>query len=249
MAKVELIFHVIESGSNSMSTFQAIQSAATSPNDALSLFQNGSNLVAAVSNVSPMLQPIRIMTNGLVATSALMRIVTDWQDPNKKVQPGDVLTLVSAAGTVAITLLVWAEIGPGAAAAIGAVALAADLQANFQPYMSAARIWLGNYMSNFLQVSNPASVASSSLYWSAPSTYTGYTLATYDEIMGTNSLFVCLSDKGVTGASLVPLATPVPGSYTPINEDQYKEAYCRSLAQPTTDLDFWLPYCKTEMVR
>jgi hypothetical protein len=92
MAKVEMVFHIIESGSNSMSTYQAIQSAAKSPNDALSLFQNGSSLIATVSNVAPMLQPIRIMTNGLAATSALMRIVTDWQDPNKKVQPGDVLT-------------------------------------------------------------------------------------------------------------------------------------------------------------
>jgi hypothetical protein len=251
MAKAELVFQLIESGSNSIITYQALQNAANSQNDALSIFQNGTSLVATVSNVTPMLQPIRIMTNGLAATSALMRIVTDWKDPNKTVQPGDVLTVVSAAGTVAITLLVWAEIGPGAVAAIAAVSLAADLQSSFQPYLSNTKVWLGNYMSNLMQVSNPASVASASLYWSAPATHTGYMLASYDEILTQKGLFVCLSDNGVSGAALMPLQTPIPGSFTPVNEDQYKENYCRylSVEQGWSDIVSGMNYCKNVQFR
>jgi hypothetical protein len=240
-----MVFHIIESGSNSMSTYQAIQSAAKSPNDALSLFQNGSSLIATVSNVAPMLQPIRIMTNGLAATSALMRIVTDWQDPNKKVQPGDVLTLVSAAGTVAITLLVWAEIGPGAAAAIGAVALAADLQTNFQPYMSSAKAWMGNLLSNTLQLSSPASVASSSLYWGSTIPGQGWNLYSYDELMSANGLFVCMTDDQTTGTMLRISGSPIPGSFTPIDESSYKQNYCSYLQQQEgwSDIESGMMYC------
>jgi hypothetical protein len=245
MSQVEMVLQFIESGSNSMSTYQALQNAAQSPSDALSVFQNGSNLIATVSNITPILQPIRIKTNGLAATSALLRIVTDWKDPNKRVQPGDMLAVVSAAGTIAITLLVWAEIGPGAVAAISAVSLAADLQSSFQPYMSSAKIWLGNYMSNLVQISQPASIASASLYWAAPSDFSGYMLASYDEIMTTKGMFVCLSDDQTSGGILRPSTTPVPGSFTPVSEAQYKENYCRYLGEQasTTDMASWLDYC------
>ncbi|HEX7910273.1 MAG TPA: hypothetical protein VF534_19585 [Paraburkholderia sp.] len=251
MANAELVMHWVESGSNSMSTYQALLGAKDSSSDSLSILQNGTNLVATVSNVSQMLQPIRIITNGLSATSALTRIVVDWKDPDKKVQPGDVLTLISASGMFVVTLLFWAEVGPGGAAAVGGLALAADLQSSFQPYMNAAKVWLGNYISNLVQVSRPASIASASLYWSAPlpEVSTTYTLLSYDEITAQKARFICLSDKGTPGNSLFPLATPVPGSLTPVNEDMYKDAYCRSLADPTTDPASWLPYCKSVMVR
>jgi hypothetical protein len=148
MAKVETALQFIEAGSNLMGTYQAFMSAANSDKDSLSIIQNGTNVVATVSNVAPMLKPVRIVTNSFSATSVLVKIVTDWKDPTKKVQPGDVLSLISATGTIVITLLVWREIGPGAAAAVTALVLSADLQSAFQPYVSAAKIWLGNYAAN-----------------------------------------------------------------------------------------------------
>jgi hypothetical protein len=83
MAKAEMVFQFIENGSNSMTTFQALMSAANSPNDSLSLMQNGTNVVATITNVTSMLQPIRIQTNLMNATSALIRVVADWKDPKK----------------------------------------------------------------------------------------------------------------------------------------------------------------------
>ncbi|ANB75166.1 hypothetical protein AYM40_22385 [Paraburkholderia phytofirmans OLGA172] len=251
MAKVEMVLQFVENGSNSMTTYQALMSAANSPNDSLSVIQNDTNLVATVSNAAPMLQPVRILTNGLAATSALIRIVTDWKDPNKKVQPGDVLTVVSAAGTIAITLFVWAEIGPGAAAAIGALVLAADLQSAFQPYINFARMWLGDYMESLLQVSKPVSVASASLYWSSLEPGSGYVLASYNEILTQKGLFVCLSDKGFSGGALMPMGTPIPGSFTPVNEEQYKENYCRylSVKEGWSDIVNAMDYCKNVTFR
>ncbi len=60
MAKTEMAFQLVENGSNSMTTFQALMSAINSPNDSLSLMQNGTNVVATITNVTPMLQPVRI---------------------------------------------------------------------------------------------------------------------------------------------------------------------------------------------
>ncbi|RDK00156.1 hypothetical protein [Paraburkholderia lacunae] len=252
MAKVEMVLQFIENGSNSMTTYQAFVSAANSPHDSLSVIQNGTNVVATISNVAPMMQPVRIMTNGLAATSALIRIVTDWKDSNKKVQTGDVLTVISAAGTIAVTLLVWAEIGPGAAAVVGGLVLAADLQSSFQPYIKSTKIWLGNYMSRLLQVSNPPSVASASLYWSSLGAGSGDMLASYNEILTQKGLFFCLSDKGtVSGGGLFPMGTPVPGSFTQVNEDQYKENYCRylSVKQGWSDIVSGMDYCKNVKFR
>jgi len=251
MSKVEMVLQFIEGGSNSMTTYQALMSAVNSPSDSLSVIQNGSNLVATISNVAPMMQPIRIMTNIMSATSVLIKVVTDWKNPEKRIAPGDVLTIISAAGTVAVTVLVLAEIGPGATAAIGALALAADLQSAFQPYLSATKIWLGNYMSNKLQISQPASVAGASLYWSSLGTGSGYSLASYNEILTQKGLFVCLSDKGVSGSGLIPTETPVPGSFTPVNEDQYKENYCRYLSakQGWSDIVSGMDYCKSVKFR
>jgi hypothetical protein len=251
MAKVVLVLQWVETGSNSMGSYQAFMSAGNSPSDSLSIIQNGSNLIATVSNVSNMLKPIRIITNGLSATSALTRIVTDWKDPNKMVQPGDVLTLVSATGTIAVTLLIWAEIGPGAAAAIGALALAADLQSSFQPYVSAAKVWLGAALSKTLQLSKPASIASASLYWGSVNHGNGYNLYTYDEIMSGKGLFVYLSDS-MTAPGLIRISgTPVPGSFTPVADSLYKQSYCRALYDERggSDLTSWMNYCQSTMFR
>jgi hypothetical protein len=106
MANTEIVVQIVENGSNVMNTYQAILSALQTPSDSLSLILNGSTLIAAVSNVVKILQPIRIETNLLVATSALIKITMDWKDPNKKVQVGDVLTLASASTTVALNVLV-----------------------------------------------------------------------------------------------------------------------------------------------
>lgn len=48
MAKAEMVFQFVEIGSNSMTTFQALMSAVHSPNDSLSLMQNGTNVVATI---------------------------------------------------------------------------------------------------------------------------------------------------------------------------------------------------------
>jgi hypothetical protein len=227
MAKAELVLHWIDSGSNSMASYQALMGVKDNPTDPLSILNTSATLVATVSNISQMLQPIRIVTNGMVATSALTKIVVDWQDPNKKVQPGDVLTLISASGTIVVTLLFWAEAGPEAAAAISAIALSADLQSSFQPYFSSAKIWLGNLLGNVMQVSNPASPASSSLYWGTTVNGSGWNLFSYDELMAANGLFVCMSDEDAVGGILRIKGNPVPGSITPINESQYRADYCK----------------------
>jgi hypothetical protein len=246
MAKAEMALQFIENGSNSMITFQAFLSAANSPNDSLSVMQNGTNLIATITNITPMLKPIRIQTNLMNATSALIRVVADWKDPNKRVQTNDVLTIISAAGTIVFTVLVLAEISPGAAAVVSGLIIAADLQSIFQPYINSVKIWLGNYLSNLLQISQPVSVASASLYWASLQTGSGYVLASYDEILTQKGLFICLSDKGISGTGLRPIATPIPGSFTPVNEDQYKENYCRylSVEQGWSDIVSGMDYCK-----
>lgn len=253
MASVEVVLHWVDSGSNSMTTFQALMGVIDNPGDALSIFQSGTNLVGTVSNVSKMLQPIRIVTNGLTATSALVKIIVDWKDPNKRVQSGDVLTLISASGTIAVTLLAWAEIGPGAAAAIGAFALAADLQASFQPYLSSAKIWLGNLLTNTLQLSSPISSASSSLYWGSIGEGLGYNLYSYDEIVSVRGKFVCMTDQQTSGQILRISGTPVPGSFTPVNEAKYKSDYCRYLYDKggSDEIGYpaYLDYCSTTMFK
>ncbi|NYH27673.1 hypothetical protein [Paraburkholderia bryophila] len=87
--------------------------------------------------------------------------------------------------------------------------------------------------------------ASSSLYWASMPTYAAYSLATYNEILTQKGLFVCLSDKGTTGFLAIDY-TPIPGSLTPINEDAYKESYCRylSVKQGWSDIVSGMDYCK-----
>jgi hypothetical protein len=247
MAKSEIVLHWIEGGSNSMTSYQALMGVKDNPKDTLSVLNTSTTLVATVSNIFQILQPIRIVTNGLVATSALTKIVVDWQDSTKTVQAGDILTLVSATGTIAVTLLFWAEAGPGAAAAISAVALAADLQSSFQPYISSAKIWMGNLLGNVMQISNPVSSASSSLYWGSTDAGTGYKLYSYDEIMGANGFFVCMSDDGTAGEILRIKGNPVPGSLNPINESQYRNNYCKYLYDKDGGSDWtsWSTYCPT----
>lgn len=76
-------------------------------------------------------------------------------------------------------------------------------------------------------------------------TYAAYSLATYNEILTQKGLFVCLSDKGTTGFLAIDY-TPIPGSLTPINEDAYKESYCRylSVKQGWSDIVSGMDYCK-----
>lgn len=175
----------------------------------------------------------------------------DWKDPNKKVQPGDVLTLISASGTIAVTLLVWAEIGPGAAAAIGAVALSADLQSSFQPYLSSVKLWLGNVLGSTLQLASPVSSASSSLYWGGMPDGSGWNLYSYDELMSGKGLFACMTDDMVQGASIRIKGSPVPGSFTPVNESQYKADRCRYdfIQSNGSDESGWMMYCQGTMYR
>ncbi|RFU43994.1 hypothetical protein [Paraburkholderia sp. DHOC27] len=251
MAKAELVVQVMEAGSNNMGTYQALMGVAQNPNDSLSIMQTGTTLVATVTNVTQMLQPIRVMTNGLVATTALTKIMVDWKDPNKKVNSGDVLTLVSASGTIVLTVLALAEIGPSAAAAVGAIVLAADLQAAMQPYFNSVKIMLGNLVANQLQLTKPASTASASLYWGSAGVGNGYNLYTYDEIMFSKGLFACMSDQGASGAYFIISGSPVPGSLTPVSESMYKENYCQYLAkeQQWSDMTSGMQYCTTTKFR
>jgi hypothetical protein len=251
MATVEMVIHWVESGSNSMSTYQALIGARDNPRDSLSIIQTGTNLIATVSNVAPILQPIRIITNGLSATSALTRIVVDWKDPGKKVQPEDVLTIVGSTGMIVVTLLVWAEIGPGAPAAINALVLSVDLQSAFQPYMNSAKTWLGNLLENTLQLSKPASTASSSLYWATMLDGSGWNLYSYDEIVSGRGLFAAMTDEGTSSPMLRISGSPVPGSFAPVNEDRYKSDYCRYLYDRSggSDLVSWMHYCPTTNFR
>jgi hypothetical protein len=146
-------------------------------------------------------------------------------------------------------MLVWAEIGEGVALAVGGLALAADLQSIVQPHLPSLKIWLGNYIPNLLPITSPISTVSASLYW-ANSNGNGWRLATYDEIISQNGLFVCLSDKGTNGALFVDY-TPVPGSITRINEEMYKENYCRYLGtkEGWGDIVSGMNYCKNVQFR
>lgn len=245
MAKSEFVIQILEAGSNSMNTYQTLLDAVHTGSEPLSITKNTLGVVAVVTNIFPMLQPIRIVSSGLVATTAMAKIVADWSDPKKRVNPGDMLTLISASGLVTIQLLVWAEIGEGVVVTVAALALVADLRAAVQPYLPSLKIWLRNGIQNLLPMADPISTASSSLYWASMPTYTAYSLATYNEILTPKGLFVCLSDKGTTGFLAIDY-TPIPGSLTPINEDAYKESYCRylSVKQGWSDIVSGMDYCK-----
>ncbi|NPT38707.1 hypothetical protein [Paraburkholderia xenovorans] len=247
MASTELIVHFMEAGSNNMGTFQAFMGIAQNPRDSLSILHTGTTVVATISNVAQMLQPIRIVTNQLVATTALTRLMVDWKDPNKKVDPGDVLTLVSASGTIALTILALAEIGPTAAIAISAVVLASDLQSAFQPYLNSTSALLGRLLASQIQLTKPASTASCSLYWGNTVVGSGYGFYTYDEIMSAKGLFVCMTDNGASGQTFFIRGSPVPGSLTPVGEDAYKDAFCRNLAkeQGWSDVESGVAFCKS----
>jgi hypothetical protein len=250
MAHSEFAVQVLEAGSNNMNTYQTLMDAVHSGSDSLSIVQNTVGVVAIVTNIVPMLKPVRVMANGLVATTAMAKIVADWSDPAKRVQPGDVLTLVSASGAVTIQLLVWAELGEGVALTVAGLALAADVQSAAQPYLPSLKIWLGNVIQTILPIMDPISTDSSSLYWASMPTYNGYSLATYDEILTQKGLFVCLSDQGTSGFLSVN-STPVPGSLTSVNEDAYKEDYCRylSVEQGWSDIASGMDYCKNVKYR
>ncbi|PTQ95970.1 hypothetical protein C8K18_11069 [Paraburkholderia sp. GV068] len=251
MAKTEIVLQWLENGSNVMNTYQAFLGYKENQTDSLSIIGTNATVVATVSNVFQMLQPIRILTNGLAANAALTKIVVDWKDPNKKVQAGDVLTLVSATGTMAATLLFWAEVGPEAMLVISAFAMTADLYSAFTPYVNTARIWLANALGNSMQITKPASVATAPLYWGCNGTFdtpSGYNLLGYDEIMGTKGLFACLTDQGMSNGALKIMGNPIPGSLTPVNDDSYRRDYCEYLQQKSGGTDYvsWMGYCPTK---
>jgi hypothetical protein len=226
MAHSEFAIQIMEAGSNNMNAFQTLMGAVNSGTDSISIVQNGVGVVAVITQLAPMLQPVRVVANGLVATTAMAKVVADWTDPSKRVQPGDVLTFISAAGAATVQMLAWAEIGPGVGLTIAGLALAADLQTAAQPYLSSLKIWLGNTITTYLPIEDPISTASSSLYWATLPPNTGRSLATYNEVLSQNGLFVCLGDQGTAGQFVFPLNTPVPGSLTPVNEAAYKQNFC-----------------------
>jgi hypothetical protein len=250
MAHSEFAIQVLETGSNNLNTYQTLLDAAHSGSDSLSLVQSSVGVLAVVTNIVPMLQPVRIVSNSLLATTAMAKIVADWTDPKKRVQPGDVLTLVSGSGAVVMQMLVWAEIGEGVALTVAALVLAADVQAAAQPYLPSLKIWLGTAMQNTLPIVDPISTASSSLYWATVPSSQTVTLATYDEILTQQGLFVCLSDQGTTGPLFMNYS-PIPGSLTPVNEDSYKENYCRYLSakEGWGDIVSGMDYCKNVKFR
>ncbi|WP_433696251.1 hypothetical protein [Paraburkholderia phenoliruptrix] len=251
MAQTEIVLHWLENGSNVMSTYQSLLEYKDNQSDSLSIISSNATLVASVSNIVQMLQPIRILTNGLAANAALTKMVVDWKDPNKKLQSGDVLTLMNTTGTIAATLLIWAEVGPEAVAAISAFAMASDLYTSFKPYLSTAKIWLNNALGNSMQLTKPASVATAPLYWGTNGSLEvagGYNLLSYDEIMSTKGLFACLTDQGMSNSALKLMGNVIPGSLTPVNDDMYRRDYCEYLYKKSggTDHVSWMDYCPTK---
>jgi hypothetical protein len=81
MAKSEFTVQVLEVGSNNMTTYQTLIDAAHIGSDPLSIVQSTVGVVAVVTQLVPMLQPMRIVSNGLVATAAMAKIAADWSDP------------------------------------------------------------------------------------------------------------------------------------------------------------------------
>lgn len=230
MPRVELVAQVVEKGSDSMSLFSAIQGMLQDPAQQgnLSLILNSSVLVATVVNIFPMFQPFRILMNGFTATTVVTKLVVDWKDPEKKVQPGDVLTLVSVTGVITMTVLALSEIGVSIAVGVGA--LAADLLSSLGPYLNSIKMYAASFLPDLVPMDPPISTKSSNLYWA--SLGNGLQLATYDEIMSQNyGKFTALVDKANSGKSLFTWGSPVPGSITPIDEQQYRSDYCNRKGQ------------------
>jgi hypothetical protein len=225
MAKQEFVIQVLEQGSNTMSTYTAMQSMLSSKKETLNLIVDSSVLIATISNVTPIMQPFRIITNFGVATSIAVKIDADWMDPQRRVQSGDVLTLMSSMGTLALTFLAWAELGAVAAVGVSALVLSADLVNAFAPYMNSLSMYGQLWLPKFLSMDPPIVTDTSNLHWARMGS--NMQVATYDEVMSSiNNEFICLDDKSKSGWALVPLGSCIPGSVTPIDEGRYRENFC-----------------------
>ncbi len=213
---------VIDKGSNTMTTYQAIMSALTSNSDSLTLMLNSTTLVATITNVVPVMQPVRIQTNALLATTAVVKVYADWKDPKKRVHTSDILTLVSASGTVLVSVLLLADIGVEVAAGIAAFTLASDIQSVVTQFASDLAVQLSlPFPNNFVP---PVSTAGSNLYWSSLKSGAIGGLATYDEIMSDSRLFACFKDNPSGG--WYPSYSPIPGSITPVDATDYVDSFC-----------------------
>ncbi|MBN3762358.1 hypothetical protein [Burkholderia sp. Ac-20365] len=246
MPRVELVAQVVEKGSDSMSLFSGIQGMLKDPAQQgnLSLIVNSSVLVATVVNIFPMFQPFRILMNGFTATTVITKLVVDWKDPEKKIQPGDVLTLVSATGVITMTVLALSEIGVSIAVGVGAMVLAADLLNSLGPYLDMLKMYAETLLPDVVPMDPPISTKSSNLYWA--SLRDGPQLATYDEIMSVNDgKFKALADVAKSGKSLLPYGSLVPGSITPVDEQQYRGDYCNRKGQIEgwADVKAAMDYC------
>ncbi|MFT4066589.1 hypothetical protein [Paraburkholderia sp.] len=224
---VEFVLKWIEDGSNSMQMYSNIISAA-SDTQPLNLETDAGLLIATITNVFPMLQPIRIETNTFAATAVLLKIVSDWQDPGKKVNTNDVLSLLSASGTIVATVVVLAEIAPEAAAAGFAVALASDLSSTFNSYLPTLQyIWPPVYKSYFDNFQTPLSTDAASLYLTTGNG--GNQVCTYDEVMNLDNNLLFTNIKEMTSGGFSGLnfsETAVPGSFTPVDDQAYLQHFC-----------------------
>ncbi|CAB3751558.1 hypothetical protein [Paraburkholderia humisilvae] len=244
MTKQEFVVQILEQGSNTMGSYIAIQSILSGKNETLNLMVDSSVLLATISSVTPILQPFRVVTNLTTATTVAVKIVADWTDPRRRVQTGDVLTLISSLGTVTLNLLAWAEIGAGVAAGVSGLVLSADLVNEFTPYMNSLIMYGQGFLPKYLSMDPPIATETSNLYWARIGR--DAQLATYDEIMSSiDNEFMCLEDSMKNGWALLPRGSCIPGSITPVDEAMYRTNYCnrRLEVEQWSDVVSGMYYC------
>lgn len=235
---VEFVLKWIEEGSNSMQVYSNILNFLRD-GQTYQLVSDTGAVIATIVNLSPMLQPIRIQANAFAATAIILKVVSDWQDPNKKVEPGDVITLIGQTGVLVATFVVASEIAPEVAVAGFAIALASDLSSTFNNYLTYIKFILRPIYQSLLSFEIPLSTDAASLYW-----ISGFgdedNLATYDEVMDPDGTFYFM--KLVDG-SLIGLApntlefadSAIPGSLTPVDDSSYLQYFCRNAGDATAE--------------
>ncbi len=230
---VEFALKWVEDGSNSMQLYSSIMSEITD-GKTLNIVSDTGILIATVVNITPMLEPIRIQANTFAATSILLKVVSDWQDPNKKIEANDIINLISSAGTLVATIVVIAEIAPEAAIAGIAIALAADVASTINSYLGYLKIFWNYLYKSLLSFEVPLATDTSSLYVieGTNTTNSHSSLATYDEIMdlSNNLLFAKFSDGATYGApnTLILAPSAIPGSVTPVDDASYLQHFCQN---------------------
>lgn len=100
-------------------------SGIDSHNQNFYLVNQGSQMVATVSNLFPALAPFRIQTNVAAAATVFLKMELDVQE-GKSIEPGDVLTLVGDVAGVVATVALFAA-APEVEIAAVAVAVASDV--------------------------------------------------------------------------------------------------------------------------